>query len=267
MDGWKREVPTSPGWYWFWDLNHIGQDVPILLDLRDPRHFPLLPHMDTATCWYHPANLPNHPLAKSPEGTSLQEMHMKARPNAHAIFDTDMTQPMSVLIEQLRSKLTKTRGMYSDIRSGWPGWGSRIDYVEGTLTALIVALHSSKAEIVEAELLFDDEQRGTHLKFDPRGIGMDECPCCFVCKQHGGLMDNIAAFVKSKEDGEKIVAWFEHCARLDYRPSEPNWIQVKVGTCKEYLPALEHLGKLTSVHGVIREMDVLDSREQCSDVR
>jgi hypothetical protein len=67
--------------------------------------------------------------------------------------------------------------------------------------------------------------------FAPRGIGYD-----------------LAGFVKSKEGGERIVKMFEVILRrkvttwLDYRPSEPLWIQVKVQ--KEDCD-LEKLNKLT----------------------
>lgn len=39
---------------------------------------------------------------------------------------------------------------------------------------------------------------------------------------------DLAGYVKTREDGELIVDLFQGLVKLDYRPSEPNWIQVKV---------------------------------------
>ena len=54
----------------------------------------------------------------------------------------------------------------------------------------------------------------------------------------GGLPDasryDCAFFVPSRETGEKIVSLFTLGARLDYRPSEPHWIQVKVTACDNH---------------------------------
>lgn len=61
---WINDQPRVPGWYWFWDTNHVGQEDAILLDLRLPGHFPLLPHLRTATCWYKKANVPASPLER-----------------------------------------------------------------------------------------------------------------------------------------------------------------------------------------------------------
>lgn len=75
--------------------------------------------------------------------------------------------------------------------------------------------------------------------FTPRGVGYD-----------------LAGFVKSKEAGERIVAMF-HLALsrppktyLDYRPSEPKWIQVKV---QKEDADLEALNSMTKVDGIITQ--------------
>jgi len=66
---------------------------------------------------------------------------------------------------------------------------------------------------------------------DARGIGRS-FGACMVC---GGLPDALrndcAFFVPSRETGEAIVAMFKLGARLDYRPYEPNWTQVKITAC------------------------------------
>lgn len=81
--------------------------------------------------------------------------------------------------------------------------------------------------------------------FSPRGIGFDRTPGCFVCGGPDGGYSNIAAFVDSKEAGEAIVALFQYGARLDFRPSEPSWVQVKVGACTLHQPNLERLMEAT----------------------
>ncbi len=75
--------------------------------------------------------------------------------------------------------------------------------------------------------------------WSPRGIGYD-----------------LSGFVKSKEAGERVVAMF-HLALsrppktwLDYRPSEPKWIQVKVS---DEDADLEKLYSLTKDSGVITQ--------------
>lgn len=97
-------------------------------------------------------------------------------------------------------------------------------------------------------------------KFSSRGVGLDSIKKCFVCgcgrDEAFGCMPNIAAFVDSKEDGEEIVKLFpEDSARLDYRPSEPKWIQVKIGACEKHKPALEELHRLTR-SGTIYKRDI-----------
>lgn len=116
--------------------------------------------------------------------------------------------------------------------------------------------------LTDAELPMGDAYR-----FGCRGNGLDMVPGCFVCgyeslslmdmalaqaaaSQRGAqpakqamrrpnvLMNNIAAFVESKEAGEDIVRMFGKGARLDYRVYEPNRIQLKFGVCDLHLPAL-----------------------------
>jgi len=79
------------------------------------------------------------------------------------------------------------------------------------------------------------------FSFHSRGIGLDNTPGCFVCGGNQDLYNNMAAFVQTKDEGEKVAKIFQTGARLDYRPSEPNWIQVKIGACKKHLPNLERL--------------------------
>jgi hypothetical protein len=62
--------------------------------------------------------------------------------------------------------------------------------------------------------------------YSPRGIGTG-FGVCFVCGEYH--RKDLAAFVKSKSTGERIVNMFRPgVARLDYREYELDWIQVKV---------------------------------------
>lgn len=88
--------------------------------------------------------------------------------------------------------------------------------------------------------------------FRSRGIGFEYNLNCFVTGRQptaGFGLDNIAAFVDSREAGERVVEMFNGLARLDYRPKEPNWIQVKVGASEQHLPQLEELNRLTRNNG------------------
>ncbi len=65
---------------------------------------------------------------------------------------------------------------------------------------------------------------------------------------------DMSAYVDNKKSGEHVVGMFETegCkAFLDFRPSEPNYVQVKVGACEKHLPNLEELQRLASQHNVI----------------
>jgi hypothetical protein len=83
--------------------------------------------------------------------------------------------------------------------------------------------------------------------FHCRGIGKDYTPGCFVCGGPSTLYHNISGFVASREAGVNIVRWFGGAgAILDYRVHEPNWIQVKIGSCDAHLPHLRKLDELTA---------------------
>ena len=90
-----------------------------------------------------------------------------------------------------------------------------------------------------------------NFEFRSRGLGLDTTPGCFVCGGGSELRPNIAAFVKSRPDGEDIVRLFGRGARLDYRDFEPKWLQVKVGACPVHKLALARLDELTSANHTI----------------
>ncbi|WP_147395170.1 hypothetical protein [Azospirillum cavernae] len=88
---------------------------------------------------------------------------------------------------------------------------------------------------------------------DPRGIGLSR-GACMVC---GGVADDLrhdcAFFVPSRETGEAIVALFQQGAKLDYRPFEPRWCQVKVTACGMHRHNLESL--VAAVSGARDRLD------------
>lgn len=64
-----------------------------------------------------------------------------------------------------------------------------------------------------------------------------------------GCGDDVSGFVESKEQGEALVAMIGHGARLDFRPSEPNWIQVKMVVEFGYKPYLENFIDAVAANG------------------
>lgn len=168
------------------------------------------------------------------------------------IFGTDMTKPASVLTDEMRNKLVEARNILSDVKRGY-GWEDRFESVEGLIDCGLTCLYEVMKEIAKHEIVADDAKFGESIPFTSRGIGTDNCPGCFVCGGNPGSMSNIAAFVRSADDGQLATQWFRGLARVDFRPSEPNWIQVKFGACDKHHKALSDLSKLTLVHGVLRE--------------
>ena len=68
------------------------------------------------------------------------------------------------------------------------------------------------------------------------------------------VQPDMSAFVDDEAAGETVVEMFnaEDCnAFLDFRPSQPNHVQVKVGACETHLPNLQELQRLASQNNVI----------------
>jgi hypothetical protein len=72
------------------------------------------------------------------------------RAREHPIYDTDLSQPLSQLVEGLRDTLTEVRGQLNDIRRGFPAW-ERVQDVEGLLTCGIVTLYDTVQEMRKSE--------------------------------------------------------------------------------------------------------------------
>lgn len=98
--------------------------------------------------------------------------------------------------------------------------------------------------------------------YQPRGLGLNFLTC-YMCNSHeSGAQPDLAAFVQSRESGTRIIEMFEQLgldAHLDYRPHEPNWVQVKVGACYEHKPNLEKLQELCEKDKYIDHMKIINS--------
>lgn len=80
------------------------------------------------------------------------------------------------------------------------------------------------------------------VRWRVRGVGSDQTPGCAFCfETQPGMYSNLSAFVDSAGEGAVIVNAIGQGAWLDYRESEPQWIQVKVGSCAEHLRYLDIL--------------------------
>lgn len=178
------------------------------------------------------------------------------------IFGTDLNKPVNELVNDVRNALTKARGMISDIQHGYPGYKERLDPTHGLLTSGIIVLHREIEDIIKHQIRCDDEGKGKSIPFNSRGLGLDTCPGCFVCGGETAMLTNISSFVRSKEDGEEIVSWFEHGAYLDYRENEPNWIQVKIGACTAHRENINRLNESNPMHNVLRKCDVIEAMKE-----
>lgn len=173
------------------------------------------------------------------------------------MIDKDL--PFSAQIGMLKNRLIDVRNELNNIAHGNPARKEILSDASGGITCAVVTLYHEQEKAKEAEIRIDDRERGESVSFHARGIGSDHCPCCFVCGEGSGLMANLAAFVSTKADGEKVVEWFGGRARLDYRPSEPDWIQVKVGACPLHDVGLKSLERRTRWHNRIRKADIMDT--------
>jgi len=103
----------------------------------------------------------------------------------------------------------------------------------------VITYRYGRYQVLKAiEIDKEDEQFGS------RGLGADAVDC-FVCGEKcNHVFANISGFVTTKESGQRIADMFQCGARLDFRPSEPSWIQVKIGACKQHLINLELLNQV-----------------------
>lgn len=122
--------------------------------------------------------------------------------------------------------------------------------------------------------------------FRPRGIGANWLRC-FICGSvnngvlrgdnvhySGACQPDMASFVKDLLEGLLVQALFVdmglHCY-LDYRPSEPNWVQLKLGACDAHAVLLTCLsGRVfdagNRINREILASIVAEAKEQRSDL-
>jgi len=178
------------------------------------------------------------------------------------IWGTDFSKSVTTLLEEIRTEMTKLRGKIYDIKTGYPRFSNNIDFFEGFLTTGISSMYNAIEDIRKIEIAMDDKKHGTSFTFKSRGIGSDSTPGCFVCGGKNGMRSNISAFVDSKGEGEMIERWFKQGARLDFRSSEPRYIQIKIGACSNHSKNLEKLHQLTGIHNVIRLHTIEESKKE-----
>ena len=80
-------------------------------------------------------------------GQEQEAVRYRAKP----LSGIDLSQPLSVLIEQLRSDIGAVRGKLQDIGWGYTGWKEHLDPVHGLLTCGLVSLHHTMLEMREHE--------------------------------------------------------------------------------------------------------------------
>ena len=71
----------------------------------------------------------------------------------------DMEKPLSMLMDELRSDISVVRGKLFDIKKTY-GWDDRIDFLEGGLTCMIVAMSYTQKEWYEFERKNDPQPFG-----------------------------------------------------------------------------------------------------------
>lgn len=74
------------------------------------------------------------------------------------IYGTDLNRPISVLVKEIRNRLTAIRGSIGDIKFAYSGLDERLGCAEGGITCVISALHPV---MIEFEKLEQEEKKLT----------------------------------------------------------------------------------------------------------
>jgi hypothetical protein len=184
----------------------------------------------------------------------------QTHPNAEEI-EADLQQRAERIqvLEAVRWVLTDQRHALEQYVRDNPTSHSAPD-AKGALSCAVVTLYREVQELRKPVRQVGEE------RYSPRGLGSNWLPC-FICNPPqvniSGLLKtpepdlkmDMAAFVDSKESGERVVDMFRKAglvAKLDFRKFEPNWVQVKVGACEKHEPNLKVLLEETKVRGCIR---------------
>lgn len=73
-------------------------------------------------------------------------------PSRQPIYGTDVSQPLSKLMEGWRSDLVRVRGQMSDFATA-RGWKEELETLEGGLTCMLVAMYNTLERARENEVL------------------------------------------------------------------------------------------------------------------
>lgn len=103
-----------------------------------------------------------------------------------------------------------------------------------------------------------DKQAENGEFFSSRGIGIERGLGCYVCGSEN-QSTNMAAYVRCKESGQRIVLLLKQGAKLDWRKWEPDYVQVKVGACNIHVECLNKLNELVG-DGVINLKRIEESK-------
>lgn len=109
----------------------------------------------------------------------------------------------------------------------------------------------------------DNANADDAVAVEVRPDGLNQIDCAF-CGEHpilGGYQPDVAMFVDSRADGLRLVAAAQRRGLhpvLDYRPTEPTWVQVKWGACEFHLPLLRRFAADAAAAGLI-DGDALDA--------
>lgn len=122
---------------------------------------------------------------------------------AKPLSGIDLTQPLSKLIEGLRSDLVGVRSKLNDIGMGFTGWRERVQCVEGLLTCGLMALHHTMEEMREHEKLYPKRVRYTGM--DPE---LRDKPAAVIRR------DSCDALVYLKFDDPKLPQDYETSVAL-----------------------------------------------------
>ncbi len=84
------------------------------------------------------------PTCRRLDEKELREMAERSK--LYPIWGTDLSPPLSEVLNKIRNDIAQIRGSVNDVMFAYPNWKERIDYMEGLLTAAIIALHHSVEE-------------------------------------------------------------------------------------------------------------------------
>jgi hypothetical protein len=77
--------------------------------------------------------------------TGRQQLAVENR--SRPIYGTDLSQPLSKVIEKIRSDIVKARGQLGDVSAGYTGWAEHLAPIEGLLTCGLSALFNVREQM------------------------------------------------------------------------------------------------------------------------